>query len=291
LIGAVLLVDGLIVSPVKPGATQALDLIEESANPGQELDLLEKEVFSKKKEKKWNWKEASEESKTEWAIVLKRYVLADMTVYELGRFFNEALTASADDKLETIEKARVKLARLQSSFEKAVLDQNTSDATAADMQKTIKSNKLTVHEKRLLADEHKREEAGFFAIEASGQDVLEKANELFAALEASSKVPKKASPSWGSIVAAPVTPSPTSYASLLNATDAEKNATEVVIQNGAQTNATALRGSNKPTSAMLQEQFEAASKTFHSDLGSFESIKSKAVTNLLALTNLLAVPA
>jgi len=210
--------------------------------------------------------------------------LADMTVYELGRFFSEALSAGADDKIETLEKARVKLARLQSSFEKAVLDQNTSDATAADMQKTIKSNKLTVHEKRLLADEHKREEAGFFAIEASGQDVLEKANELFAALEASSKAPKKASPSWGSIVAAPVTPSPSSYASLLNATDAEKNATEVVIQNGAN-NATALRGSKEPTPAMLQEQFEAASRTFHSDLGSFESMKSKAITNLLALTN------
>lgn len=294
LFGAFVLLDALWVSP-QSVEKQALNLLDDTANPAQELDLLEKEVFQKKKvEKKWNWKEASDESKTEWAIVLKRYVLADMTLYEIDRFFGEALdaTASTDEQREVVEKTRVKLSRLQSSFEKAVADQNTSDSTAGDMQKDIKSNELTVHEKRLLADEHKREQYGFFAMEASGQDVLQKANELFQALDARSAEPKKVSPSWGSIVAAPETVTVTakpSYLSMLNAT------TDVAgPPNATSSDTKALRGKSKakdakPTVQMLFQDFEAASKTFHTDLGNFESSQSKAVTNLLALTNLLAV--
>jgi len=88
-LGLPVFLDALVVKSAVP--TIVVDLLEETANPGQALDLLEKEWISKKKEqKKWNWKEASEESKTEWAIVLKRYVLADMTVYELSRHFGEA---------------------------------------------------------------------------------------------------------------------------------------------------------------------------------------------------------
>lgn len=299
--GAFVLLDALAVIHTDE-STKALDdtaldakavlhlihnLLDDAANPGQALDLLERDVFSKKKlEKKWNWKEASEESKTEWAIVLKRYVLADMTLYEMDRFFGEALSATAtyDEQREVVEKTRVKLARLQSNFEKAVLDQNTSDVTAGDMQKQTKTNQLTVHEKRLLADEHKREQYGFFAMEASGQDVLEKANELFQALDAKKAEPKKVSPSWGSIVSAPaatVTAEPT-YVSMLNVTP------EVAVTNATSSNTTtALRGSSKPikdaksTVEMLYQNFQAASKTFHKDLGSFESSQSKAVTNLL----------
>ena len=125
-----------------------------------------------------------------------RYVLADMTLYELGRFFGKALQADDADKHEAVDKARVKLERLRSNFEKAVLDQNTSDATAESMQARIKSNMLTTHEKRILAQEHKREQYGFFAIEASGQDVLEKATELFHALDTAPEQPKKASLTW-----------------------------------------------------------------------------------------------
>jgi len=284
-LGAVALVDALVLSPAVADK-QALDLLEETANPGQELDLLEKRVFGEKKqEKKWNWKEASEESKTEWAIVLKRYVLIDMTLYELGRFFGEVVSTAeaSSDRGEVLDKARVKLARLQSNLERAVLDQNTSDATAGDMQKDRKGNKLTVHQKRTLADEHKREQYGFFAIEASGQDVLEKANELFQALDVTPVQMKKASPSWSSIVEAPATPAipkPT-YMSMLNATVVELNAT-VVEPNATLSNATALRGS-KPTVAMLSQRFEAASATFHGDLGRFESMQSKAITNLLTI--------
>lgn len=264
---------------------QELDLIEQSAHPEQELDLLEK----KKSQKKWNWKEASEESKTEWAIVLKRYVLADMVVFELGRFLGEALPGATaiGDRQESLGKAKLKLARLQSSLEKAVLDQNTSDATAGDMQKANKNNFLTVHEKRILAEEHKREQYGFFAVEASGQDVLQKAKDILQALEVDlTPQPKKAQPSWSSIVAAPSTPKPT-YMSMLNATEAERNATSFAptAANNKTSNhtATAKVENKPPTIAMLFKMFEDASKTFHGDLGNFETMEGKAMTNLLTI--------
>jgi hypothetical protein len=283
-----ILVDALTVAPAN--SVQALDLLEETANPAQALDLLEQRKIEKKK---WNWKEASEESKTEWAIVLKRYVLADMTVFELDRKLGEALAApvASDDRNEALKMARAKLARLQGSFEKAILDQNTSDATALDMQQQRKSNLLTVHEKRILAEEHKREQYGFFAIEASAQDVLQKANDIFQALDATPDQPNKTSPSWSSIVAAPadaVTPKPT-YMSLLNATEAERNATEVTQKsNSTSDNTNALRGkmvAKPPTVAELSQRFEESSQTFHGDLGNFETMQRKAVTNFLSLSS------
>lgn len=257
-----------------PGTSPAaLDLLEKDTRPGQELDLLEQ----KKEKKKWNWKEASEESKTEWAIVLKRYVLSDMVTFELGRHFGEALpgTSTAGDRQEALDMVRSKLARLESNLKKAVLDQNTSDATAGDMQKESKSNLLTMHEKRILADEHKREQYGFFAVEASSQDVLEKAKELLQALETNQTSSHKEQPSWSSIVAAPSTPKPT-YMSILNVTNATQNST------GG--NATSLRGS-KLTVEALFAQFGEACNTFHADLGRFESMRSKALTSLLSVTN------
>jgi len=264
LVGLPVLLGALKVAPTHP--LQALDLLEEG---------------KKKEAKKWNWKEASEESKTEWAIVLKRYVLADMTVFELGRFFGESLPASSssgtteEDQSEALGKARTKLARLTSSLEKAVLDQNTSDITAVDMQATRKSNFLTVHEKRILAQEHKHEQEGYFAVEASGQDILEKANELMQALDAAlSAKPKKTEPSWSSIVEAPPTPKPT-YLMMLNSTEAAPNATQ--SNSSAQTGATLVEA--------LFSKYEEASKTFHGDLASFESMQKKTITNFLAMSN------
>jgi len=275
-LGLPALLDALKAKPAH--TAPALDLLEETANSAEALDLLEKKKIEAKK---WNWKEASEESKTEWAIVLKRYVLADLTIHELSRLFGESLPSSASqgstdqDQHDALELAQKKLARLRSNLERAVLDQNTSDVTAGDMQKVRKTNYLTVHEKRILDQEHKREQYGFFAIEASGQDVLQKATELLQSLEVAGAQPKKAQPSWSSIMAAPPTPKPT-YMSMLNVTKA--------VPNPARSNATALRGA-KPTIGALFQKFEEVSKTFHDDLGSFESMQSKAITNFLAISS------
>lgn len=259
-------------------------LLAPPARSAHALDLIEEKKIEKKKKKKWNWKEASEESKTEWAIVLKRYVMVDMTLFELGRYLGEASQSanSEDEQNIALDKARKKMTRLKANLEKAVLDQNTSDATAGDMQKNCNTNLLTVHEKRILAEEHKREQYGFFAVEASGQDVMEKATELLTTLGTKQTQQKHTSPSWSSIVAAPPTPEPT-YMSMLNLTHD--------VPNSTQSNATAprqanLRGASASVGMMFQ-RFEQASKTFHADLGNFEAMQSKAITNLLAITNLM----
>merc|ERR1719487_2818476 len=95
LLGLPALLDALKAKPVS--RRSSVDLLEESEESDQALEVLESSRLEKK-EKKWNWKEAAEESKTEWAIVLKRYVLADMTVFELGRHFGEALPSSSPEE-------------------------------------------------------------------------------------------------------------------------------------------------------------------------------------------------
>jgi len=233
----------------------------------------------RKRTKKWHWKDATEESKTEWNIVTKRYVLADMTVFELSRHFGEAMpgVGSMEDQQEALHEACLKLARLQANLEKAVLDQNTSDATAGDMQRTNKNNFLTAHEKRVLADEHKREQYGFFAVEASGQDVLEKAKELMQALEATAQGEQnKTQPSWSSIVAVPTTPKPT-YMSMMNMTEVMPNATH--------SKNTTAKQRPKPSVEALFAQFDAASQSLHADLGRFETMQSRAITSSLSVVN------
>lgn len=246
-------------------------LILDRGRPQQQLDLLEKR---KNVKKKWNWKEASEESKTEWAIVLKRYTLVDLTLFELARHFGEALSAGQqqDSADEAVGKARSKLTKMQSYLEKAILDQNTSDATAGDMQIDRKTNLLTAHEKRILAEEHKREQYGFFAVEASGQDVLQQASALLKELDVKQQQPPQ--PSWSSIVSAPPAPKVT-YMSILSSTNSSTNSSHTVPGNTtSHTNA-----------QTLFQKFEEASQTFHRDLGSFESMQAKAVTNLLAIAD------
>lgn len=243
-------------------------------------------------ERRWDWKEASEESRTEWSIVLKRYVLVDMTLFELGRHFEEALPASpagASGTSTTVDEdalatARLKVERLQSNLEKAVLDQNTSDATAGDMQKDGRTNFLTRREKRILAEEHKREQFGFFAVEASGQDVLQQAVGLLQALEAAAKRPQ---PSWGSIVAAADAPAKTKsgYPSLLPT--AGQNAARAAVKAAGLPphNATQAKPRSAATTVRdLFGRFQEASQTFHKDMANFQALQSKAVTNLLTLS-------
>jgi len=255
--------------------------------PRQSLDLLAKKSVLKK----WNWKEASDESRTEWGIVLKRYILIDMSLYELGRHLGESLPvkpSTGGEKAlvdeDALKMAQVKLERVQSNLQKALLDQNTSDTTTEDMQKERKGNELTVHQKRILRDEHKREQSGFFAVEASGQDVLQQASAIMQALEVWSQ---KAQPSWRSIVPALVPKS--AYASIFpkmrGPTGPLHNGTvgELVPSHQSTTKQAA------PSVQSLYQKFQEAARNYHRDLGNFEAMQKQAITNFLSLTNLLAV--
>lgn len=231
-----------------------------------------------KGEKRWNWKAASEESKTEWGIVLKRYVMFDMTLLELEHLWDEGLPATTsasstrptfDD--DTLAKIRAKVDKLHLDLEKAVLDQSTSDSTADDMQKEMRSNHLTKAEKLTLRAEHQRERYGFFSVEASAQDVLSKANAMLQALDSQRARPTS---SWASIL-----PAPTMYPSLFaNGTLARGR------RPGSPTvrNKTSPAGPTDPIGTLFQKYHETA-KTFRTDLGNFQNMQQKATTSVLMI--------
>lgn len=237
-----------------------------------------------KGQRKWNWKSASEESKTEWAIVLKRYVMFDMTLLELEHHWDEALpsltvgTSSEEQKVddESLAGIQAKVAKLQDNMQKAVLNQNTSDSTAEDMQRDLATNHLTKAEKKRLREEHERERYGFFAVEASAQDVFSKASALVQEIR---KRNAKPSQSWASIV--PVAkPAPTAYPSLLTNVTAVQSASS---KGGAGSHANQTTSAAvDPITAMLQKYREVV-KTFRTDLGNFQNMQQKASTNLLAI--------
>merc|ERR1719387_3070325 len=49
--------------------------------------------------RRWDWKEASDESKTEWGITLKRFYLVDNAFLQLQRLLSETLGPNEDSDL------------------------------------------------------------------------------------------------------------------------------------------------------------------------------------------------
>lgn len=211
-----------------------------------------------RKQRKWSWRTASEESKTEWAIVTKRYVMVDTTLFELERHLDEGLEASTggdrEAAKESLGQAQARLDKMRSNLERAVTDQNTSDATSLDMQKQRSGDHLTADERLVLSDEQKREREGFFAVEASGQDVLQKATILLQAImkEEEHTTSPRGKPSWRNIV---------------NATP------EVAPQPSLDRRPSLLAA---PSAAELFQKYREAAKAFHEDLGDFEAMQQKA---------------
>jgi len=241
--------------------------------------------------KKWNWKEASEETKTEWGIVLKRYVMVDMSLFELERHFGEAMDAvgnsSSDEERrqqladfdEALAASRKKLDKMANNLKAAEDDQNTSDGTSGDMQIERKGGQLSASQKKALSEEHHREQYGFFAIEASGQDVLMQATALQQALESRRNASKHSS--WMSIV-----PEAPAYANVAAVATPSAKSQQGGNSTAAQKTAPGAEKTDKqgpPTIASLLSKYQASSQAFHTDLGSFEDAQRKAFTNLLSL--------
>mmetsp|Transcript_29718 Transcript_29718/g.68399 ORF Transcript_29718/g.68399 Transcript_29718/m.68399 type:complete len:272 (-) Transcript_29718:149-964(-) len=236
-------------------------------------------------ERKWNWKEAVEETKTEWAIVLKRYVLADVTLFDLQRHFSQALPAKGIAGLELrvdadeLQMAGTKLGRLSDNLERAVLDQNTSDVTAVDMQSNRKSNHLSTSEKVKLHDTHKQEQMGFFAVEASGQHVLQQASALYDALVNFSN--RTVSQSWGSLgLGEGASESGGEYRLKLlsaNVTEADRVGAQKTLVASAAATQDGEQSELLAKTNELYEQYQQAARSFHLDLGNFEALDSKAI--------------
>eukprot|EP00928_Gymnodinium_smaydae_P095012 TRINITY_DN8095_c0_g1_i1.p1 TRINITY_DN8095_c0_g1~~TRINITY_DN8095_c0_g1_i1.p1 ORF type:complete len:141 (+),score=55.12 TRINITY_DN8095_c0_g1_i1:401-823(+) len=115
------------------------------------------------------------------------------------------------------------------------------------MQADRAGNNLTAVEKQKLREAHGRERYGFFAVEASGQDVLQQATTLLRALhDAAAASAEKPGPSWSSIV--------------------RLSAAESKVNKSSEDLASRIN--------ILFQKYQEAAKTFHGDLGRFEDLQS-----------------
>lgn len=247
-----------------PAAAALLLEAPQHRGPSPSLGFLER--------RRWTWAQASEETKTEWAIVMRRYIMVDTALFELELHLGEALpvdpttgTRRTAVDAEALAKASAKLAKIQSDLQRAVLDQNTSDETAGDMQATRAGNNLTAGEKRSLREAHQRERYGFFAVEASGQDVMQQADALLRALHvlAAREESGRSTSSWSSIVQPGV-------AAAAASTDADRARASKEGKGSDDSQAPALG-----LDALFQK-YQDAARTFHGDLGRFEASQSSA---------------
>merc|ERR1719160_1412747 len=90
--------------------------------PNHELNLVTE---------RWDWKEASDESKTEWGIVLRRFYMVDTLCFQLQRLLSETLglNGNSDSGLtgESLKNIEHVLAKAKRNLQKAEEDQSTSD--------------------------------------------------------------------------------------------------------------------------------------------------------------------
>merc|ERR1719456_1718926 len=88
--------------------------------------------------KRWVWKEASEEGKTEWGIVLKRFKSADMHLTDMERHFDDVMSGQYDNLHAGYDMLLTKLHKhfdkFGSSLEGASADQHTDDSTFGQME-------------------------------------------------------------------------------------------------------------------------------------------------------------
>mmetsp|Transcript_88078 Transcript_88078/g.247613 ORF Transcript_88078/g.247613 Transcript_88078/m.247613 type:complete len:244 (-) Transcript_88078:102-833(-) len=134
--------------------------------------------------RRWNWSDASMESRTEWGIVLKRFAIADAELWDVGHRIAEAI----DDIGGVVEEPNAaffqaldgKVAKVKRNLEAAVEDQATSNQTFADMEA---DTRLTAGDRQALAEEHARELQGFDATLAAGEAAVQAASALASALQ------------------------------------------------------------------------------------------------------------
>lgn len=212
---------------------------------------------------RWHWKEASDESKTEWGIVLKRFFMADTLLWQFEHHVREALPGEATEGPPALDKARAKLQKVAANLDEAKGDQDTSDSTFGDMQV---DKSLTDAERLTLREQYKTEQHGFFAADTSGREALRLARELVD-LVSSNDSKSKSVPLHGNSTAHDV--------AVVNATGA------------------AARPGSSPGDAFDQafRKYQDSAATFHSAVTAFETDQHRALANLLALHVVVKRPA
>jgi hypothetical protein len=218
--------------------------------------------------KRWDWKEASDESKTEWGIVLKRCYMVDTLFFQLQRLLSETL-GLREDSVPELSKVTMKhiqkvMVKVDMNLKKATEDQHTSDVTFANMEKDSKVNKLTAQERRSLLEEHNRERHGFSVVAVDAQTALQNAQDFLCTLQACSHPGVNSSHVCGNDTSVNKT--------LLSKPGNVTTANRTLLSRPCE--------SVKDLKALLQK-FETSAATFHQDVLNFEAAQHKALAKLL----------
>lgn len=111
--------------------------------------------------KRWDWSKASVESRTEWAIVLRRYALVDTELANLVMHMDQVFPAdqrnfTAENGIDPWEAAKLrgKVEKLSDNLKAALNDQQVSNSTFTDMERDPKINRT---QQQALHAEHERE--------------------------------------------------------------------------------------------------------------------------------------
>lgn len=154
-LGALLLVTSQGWAPVsasKPSLAKSLQGDAAEGPPHHKASLLRK---------KWDWKTASGESVTEWAIVLRRFHMVDMELTDLLTMFSFDLPVNPEtgmpqtvDMQADLPRMRKKVEKLSENLENAVKDQQTADDTFGNMET---DRRLSASDKEALAVDHRAE--------------------------------------------------------------------------------------------------------------------------------------
>mmetsp|Transcript_52259 Transcript_52259/g.149751 ORF Transcript_52259/g.149751 Transcript_52259/m.149751 type:complete len:267 (-) Transcript_52259:86-886(-) len=126
--------------------------------------------------KRWNWQSAADETKTEWAIVLRRYTEVDMELASLVfSISNLMASGDGDDATGRLPALRRKAGKISVHLRDAVQASKVSDDTLHDMDK---EKRLTTEQRQSLEREHTLQKQQTLELATLGQAAWHAADAL-----------------------------------------------------------------------------------------------------------------
>jgi len=232
--------------------------------------------------KRWDWKTASDEAITEWAIELRRYNMVDMELNDMVVRLSLVLPidpttgeARPNPDQSEVEHMRKKANKIQSELDGAASSQHVADETFADMEG---DTQFTLKDKQKLSDEHSKELLKFQDLARSGHEALHQALAILKLFDKAALAPAQAQTSDF--------PGRAPAARQAAGTHPKVNAT-VGIGNTNLVSAFATRAAASPI-VQMYNHFKEASDAFSAKRGQFVRETRESKAQLLAVRSRLS---
>lgn len=231
-----------------------------------------RKVASLLRKKKWDWKTASDETLTEWAIELRRYNMVDMQLNDMVVGLSLVLPvdpttgeARPNPDQGEVEHMRKKAGKIQSQLDGAAYDQKVADETFGNMEG---DSELNAKQKQTLFDEHTKEVHKSQDLAGSGHEALRQALAIL-------KLFDKATPTTAVLS----TSNSTSRANV----DAQPKLNATAVGNGTSlADIAAARAAASPV-VQMYNSFKDASDAFRAKRAEFAQEARESKSQLLAV--------